>query len=370
MATAAGIAPDTVDELRRLRAEPYRYSLFAALRLLEQAYCTQPRIGEARRIAQDPVRLQQPPYLSFAPSEVTAFGSTEQGMPLLESYGFGVFGPNGALPLHLTELAFERKRQHADPTLSDFINLFQHRLTGLFYRAWAESDPATCHDRPDSDRFRLYLGSLTGMGTEHSRDSADVADNAVLSRVALFGSQCRSAEGLQHILTDYLQLPVLVRSFVGDWLAIPPAMHTRLGGMDESACLGVGATLGEASWQAHHKFEIVLGPLAYAEFRNFLPGASGLSELSGLVRIYTNDEWQWQLCLQLRRDEVPRMQLGSNQAGIGSALGWSSWLSGLSDADFQQVIIQGEWAASDLQTQDGVLADQHHRTTNGSVSYE
>lgn len=369
MAAAHGIAPDTVVELERLRAEPHRYSLFAALRLLEQVYRAEPRFGEARRLAQDPLRLQQPPYLSFAPSEVVALRSTEQGMPLLEAYGFGLFGPNGALPLHLTELAFERRRQHADPTLSDFINLFQHRLLGLFYRAWAESDPATCHDRPDSDRFRLFLGALSGMGTQQSLGRTAVSDYALLSRVALFGSQCRSAEGLQQILSDYFELPVSVRSFVGDWLDIPIAMQSRLGAGDESSCLGTGATLGASSLQAQHKFEIIIGPVGYADFGNFLPGASGLRELSSLIRLYTNDEWQWQLCLQLLHEEVPRMQLGAG-SGIGSKLGWSTWLGNVHEAEYQQVVIQGEWAASEAKSYDAMLADQHHVTTTESVSYE
>jgi type VI secretion system protein ImpH len=364
MAVAHGIAPDTVDALERLRSEPHRYSLFAALRLLEQVHKTQPRLGEARRLAQDPVRLQQPPYLSFAPSEVVALRSTEQGMPLLEAYGFGLFGPNGALPLHLTELAFERRRHHADPTLSDFINLFQHRLLELFYRAWAESDPATCHDRPDSDRFRLFLGALSGMGTQHSLGRTPVSDCSVLSRAALFGNQCRSAEGLQQILADYFDLPVLVRSFVSDWLDIPAEMQTRLGATDESSCLGLGTTLGSASWQAQHKFEIVIGPLSHSDFGNFLPGSAGLRELSSLVRLYTNDEWQWQLCLQLRRDEVPRMHLGA-----GSMLGWSSWLGNVQEADYQQVIIQGEWSVNGLESHDDALINQSRPTTE-SVSYE
>ena len=343
MATAHRIAPDHIGELERLRAEPHRYSLFAALRLLERVYNSQPRFGEARRLSQDPLRLQQPPHLSFAPSEVVAYRNTDQGLPLLEAYGFGLFGPNGALPLHLTELAFERRRQQADPTLSDFVNIFHHRMLGLFYRAWAESDPATCHDRPESDRFQLYLGALGGIASEHGQKQACITDHAILSRIALFGSQCRSAEGLQQVLKDYFELPISVDSFVSGWLEIPSDMQTRLGAEEESSCLGIGATLGEASWQAQHKFEISIGPIGYENFCKFLPGSEALRELTALVRLYTNDEWQWQLCLKLCHNEVPRTNLGDKKDGGGSELGWSTWLGNVPEAEYKRVIIQGSW---------------------------
>src|SRR5882724_10696127 len=95
--------------LTELREQRYRYSLFAALRLVEQLHPDRPRLGEARRASDDPVRLGQPPHLEFAPSDLSFVGQTENGTLKLEQYGFGVFGPNGALPLHMTEYALDRK---------------------------------------------------------------------------------------------------------------------------------------------------------------------------------------------------------------------------------------------------------------------
>lgn len=329
-----------MNALERLRAEPYRYTLFAALRAIERAYASQPRLGEARRAAQEPVRLAQTPHLSFAPADVAGFGMNAAGRPLLETYSFGMFGPNGALPLHLTEMAYDRRRQLSDPSVNDFVNFFQHRLIALFYRAWADADPATCHDRPDTDRFRLYLGALLGMGTEHSRSRDAVSDYAKLSRAAQFAGQSRSPQGLESVLADYFDLPVRVKNFVGAWLDIPREARSRLGyklgDREDSAVLGVGASLGSASWQSQHKFEIAVGPVDFETFRNFLPGADGLKELASLVRLYTNDEWSWQLRLLLKGAERPAPRLGG-----GMRLGWSTWMSG-DAAMADEVVIQGD----------------------------
>ena len=310
--------------LERLGAEPHRFTLFAALRLLEQCFPERPRLGESRRAADDAVRFGQRPTLSFAPSDVAGFQSCAGDAPArLEQFSFGIFGPNGALPVHLTEHAYERYRQREDATLTDFVNLFQHRLTSLFYRAWAEADPATSFDRPHSDRFALYVGALLGLGTASalSRDAAP--DRAKLSRAAHFAPQARSADGLESILADYFGRAVEVRQFVGEWMGVPGELFCRLGRDPASAALGRTAALGALSWQCQHKFEIVIGPLALASFADLLPGSRGLAELAALVRLYTNDEWSWQLRLLLRDVEVPGVRLG--QAG---ELGWTTWLGG------------------------------------------
>jgi type VI secretion system protein ImpH len=75
------------------------------------------------------------------------------------------------------------------------------------------------------------------------------------------------------------------------------------------------------TWQCQSRFEIALGPLGTADFVNFLPGARGLTQLKALVRLYTNEEWSWQVRLLLEPGQIPPMRLGE-----GGWLGWTSWL--------------------------------------------
>jgi type VI secretion system protein ImpH len=306
------------------------------------------------------VRLGQAPHLGFAPSDVATVEATSEGRVQLEQLGFGLFGPNGALPLHWTELAYERRHQKDDGTIVDFLNLFQHRLISLFYRAWAQSEPAVSLDRPDSDRFRTYVGSLLGLAPESARDADERADFAKLSRAARFALQTRSADGLEAILADYFGIALEVRPCSGEWLDIPPDLRSRLG----EQRLGMNTTLGASTWQCQHKFEIVLGPLSGGEFENFLPGARGLIELHALVRFYTNDEWGWQVRLLLEDADIPGATLGqaggrgqspgdgeansgsvAHARGEGNRLGWTSWL-GTRRAAAQDVVIQDVRAAA------------------------
>ena len=76
---------------------------------------------------------------------------------------FGLLGPNGPLPLHITEYARERMRHAGDQTLSRFLDIFHHRFVTLFYRAWAQAQPHVNHDRPAEDRFASYVGAFVGL---------------------------------------------------------------------------------------------------------------------------------------------------------------------------------------------------------------
>lgn len=319
MAGAPGPSVTRLTPLEELRRAPERFSLFAALRLLEQAFPQQPRLGEARKAADDVVRLGHKPHLVFAPSDVASFEEDDAGRQQLEQHSFGLFGPNGPLPAHVTELAYERRRHVDDSTVVDFLNVFQHRLISLFYRAWANSDPTTSFDRPESDRFMMYVGAMLGLGPPAARGRDCVSDYAKLSRAALFGHQTRSAAALQAILADYFGVPARIKEFIGARLTVPPELRCRLG--RDPAILGDGAFLGSAVWQSQHKFEIVFGPLTLAKLETFLPGGRGLRELSALVRLFTNNEWTWQLRLLLLQEEIPR-----TRPGRAGKLGWTSWL--------------------------------------------
>lgn len=326
MASADGYASQPLTALQRLRQEPHRFSLFAALRLLEQLEPARPRLGEARRPADESVRFEQPPHLTFAPSDVATVEAGPHGRLRLEQYGFGMFGPNGALPFHLTEFVFERRRHHEDAAISDFVNLFQHRLTALFYRAWADSDPVACHSRPEDDDFAAFLGALIGVFDESALNRDSVPDYAKLCRAGQIGAGSRSADDLESILSDYFRQKIEVREFVGSWLRIPEELRTRLGGTEDSAVLGRAATLGAESWQRQGTFEVVIGPMPFEAFLRFLPGSRALRSLADFIRFYTSGEWAWQVRLLVEKGDAPGVAL--SQVG---RLGWTSWLGRKAD---------------------------------------
>ena len=306
-----------------LAAEPFRFEFLQALRLLERAHAQAPRLGRARRAGQEPIRVGQEPYLAFPPANLSAFVPGTAGTPArLSVRFFGLFGPHGPLPIHLTDYARRRQEQERDPTFARFADIFHHRLLLLFYRAWADAQPAVDHDRPDDARFARYVGSLGGVGSAPVAAKEPWQRHAELFHAGYLAGQTRHASGLRQLLQQLFEVGVAIESFAGGWLTLPEETRLYLGVRGR---LGVDAIAGERSFQRQHRFRIRLGPLTFADFQRFLPGSGSLGRLEQVVRLAVGDALEWDLQLVLKHDEVPGTSLdGRTRLGLTSWFGWPS----------------------------------------------
>lgn len=324
-----GPSPDLVGFLADLEREPFLYDFYEAMRRLECLYETHPRWGTSRLPAEEPIRLGQAPALTFAPSPISAFQRDADGPHRLTVRMFGLFGPNGPLPLHLTTYAYQRVVNARDGALVRFIDLFcHHRFLSYFYRAWAQAQPHVHYDRPEEDRFGRFVSALFGMSSDALLHRHAFPDDAARFYAGTLSRRVKNATGLEAILGDYFKVPAHIEQFVGHWIPLAPAERTSLGRHD--APLGGGATAGTRVWDVQHKIRVHLGPLTLSRYMEFLPpdrdrtpgqDPGPLRHLVDWIRIYLSFELKWDLCLTLMASEVPRLQLGR-----GQRLGWTTWL--------------------------------------------
>lgn len=323
MAGKKRTASSAVEMARALEDEPHRYGFFQALRLLECAHPDRPRLGESTRPTEDAVRLAQEPSLAFAPATLASFQAGQKGLPpRLSVLFFGLFGPNGPLPLHLTEYARDRLRNEKDPTFSRFADIFHHRMLSLFYRAWAVAQPTVNFDRPQSDRFHLYLGALFGIGMPSLRDRDAAPDQAKLSHAGHLGCQTRHPDGLRSLLASYFQVAVDIQEFIGRWVDLPESSYCLLGESPQTGSLGQTVVVGARVWDRQGKFRVVLGPMSKVDYDRLLPGSPSLGRLVALIRSYSGDELMWDVKLVLKKEQVPPLVLGGPER-----LGWTTWLA-------------------------------------------
>ena len=322
MANANRTTRDAVELEKALAKEPHRFGFFNAMRALECAYRARPRIGTSRRPREDPVRLGQQPHLEFAPTTLAAFEPRENNKPArLTGFFFGMFGPDGPLPLHLTEFAIQRIRFHRDATFARFVDMFHHRLISLFYRAWANARPTVSYDRPEEDRFSAYVASLIGLGIPALRDRDAMPDRAKLFYAGHFACHTRHAEGLAATLGDYFQVPATIQEFCPAWVTLPVHCRLHLGDLQGMGILGETATIGARVWDCQHKFRVVFGPMGLSDYVRMIPSGEALVRLTAVIRNYAGAGLDWDLNLVLKRDEVPAAKLGE----FGE-LGWTTWL--------------------------------------------
>lgn len=325
---AGALALDTL--LVALRERPHSFDLYQALRRIEHAYRQWPRVGTAARPSEEPVRFGQAVSLTAAPSTLSHFEPSDGARPArLYNYFLGVLGPNGPLPLHLTEYAKQRAHLSNDRSLVAFLDMFHHRFLSLFYRAHSSADPVTQHDRPESDRFAEYVASMLGLGLDSLRSRDALPDNVKLYYAGLLASQAKNAEGLRAMLEDYLQINTRVEEFVGEWVSLPSAQGWKLGLGAQRASPLMGqlastALVGTRVWLRQHRFRIALGPLRYDQFQKLLPGTPLYLELTALVRNYIGDELKWDLRLTVADDVIQPARISALQPQ--AQLGRTSWL--------------------------------------------
>jgi len=326
---------DPVDLERTLLEQAERMDFFQILRLLEAAHPDKPRIGASLRARDDAVRFGQEPSLAFEPTAIRGFTpASSEGRARLAVNFIGLLGPNGPLPLHLTEYARERARNQGDRTLAAFLDVFHHRIVSLHYRARASAEPAISLDRLNSDRFGDYVGSLFGIGSPALQGRDEIGDFAKLHFAGLMANQRRPAAGLVTILRAYFKLPVEIEQFVGHWMKIPLDGQTRIGREDRGNRLGSSAVLGRTVWDCQHKFRLVIGPLDYADYQRMLPGGDSMRRLLAWVRNYAGMVLDWDVRLVLKQQEIPRLALGARR------LGWTTFLaSAPPQHDSQQLLI-------------------------------
>jgi type VI secretion system protein ImpH len=315
--------PQRVQATLQLWADgPWQYDYFAVMRRLEASAYPMPRWGQAVLPSAEPVRVGQEPSLAFAPATFSRIEkATAHSPPRLRQQFIGYIGPNGPLPVHLSDFIQERALNRNDPTWLAFLDGFTHRFALHFYRAWAQGRPAVALDRPEQDNFRRYVGALIGIGTPARQNRDAIHDDARLHFSGWLIRQVRNKDSVEAVLTGYFGIPVKLEQWVGHWLPIAANDVTRVGQGGISRALGQGAVMGTRVWDRQHRVRVHLGPLTIEQYKQFLPDGSARKVLVRWMKQLLGDEYYWDALLVLREKEVPATRLGA-----ASKLGWTSWV--------------------------------------------
>jgi type VI secretion system protein ImpH len=380
-----------------LTAAPYEFDFFAAVRVLAAARPAGRLVGTDAPPEAEIARFRPHLSLAFPPSQLVELLPPEPDAaddqrvapahcPLLTVAFIGLYGPSRVLPTHYTQLLLDTQRDVRGPerrALRDWLDLFSHRFTSLFYRAWEKYRFYRSYERgdarrPDGDTFTAAVRCLMGLGSPGLTDRLAVRkaadgwvgfhwptsdrddphagrdDPSVLARVddlgllhyaGFFAQRPRNLTNLRLLLADYFQLPVQVEPFHGQWLPVPEGCQMCFGRMGS---LGVDAVVGERVWDVQARFRVRLGPLTYEQFLDLLPDPTPeavrktIYLVNQLTRTYVGTEYDFDVQLVLRADAVPEVEL--TDAGIGPRLGWNMWtISDTPPAPVEDAVFEGEW---------------------------
>jgi type VI secretion system protein ImpH len=301
--------------------DPYKHNFYSVLRELERQGFNKPRIGDSETLADDVITLSQDPYTAFPSSNIVAVGQSPRGTPRLSVRFLGMFGPQGALPLHMTETS-EIWSNHRDPSFARFVDIFSTRFLQLFYRAWADARSLAQFERPQADRFQVFLGSFSGIGTPGFRDADIGKQVSKLPFSGLVNSHVKGASRLEQLIRGLFHIEVKVWEWIGSWLELAVSERTSMG--LQSSRLGVDTFVGKRVYSINERIRIRIQCRDLDEYESFLPGSKQSNDLADLIFYYVGYRQEFEIELGIERKSAPSLMLGKS-----GKLGLTSWLPGI-----------------------------------------
>jgi type VI secretion system protein ImpH len=327
---------NSVDLIDRLKAEPYRFRFFQAIRVLK---LTERSAGRRAAIPRK-LRFRTPLTLNFPPSEIMRFEaakpapgqeetSTEETAHEMEVAFMGLTGPTGVLPHHYTELLMDRKMVHRDVSAHTFFDLFNHRAISLLYEAWQKYRFHVSYEMGTRDGFTQHLLDLLGTGRPqlHGETGQTPGEKPLSIQILAYfsgalGRRPLPSSSLAGIISTYFGVKVVLEQFVGQWIEAPADEQSDLGGA--CSALGVSTLLGQRAWDQQTKIRLRIGPLDQTKFAEFQPGRSAAIALRQLVDTCLGQTLNCDVTLVLKKEAAPKAIMSSD-APIPMSLGINMW---------------------------------------------
>lgn len=300
----------------------YEFSFFRAVTLLENFAHKKKPLGKTLSPSNEPLRFGVKPGFVFPPSEISSLKKSDQEKPAMMEVAFmGLIGPSGVMPQWYNEFALERLRKK-DPVIKDFLDMFHHRLITLFYLAWKKHRFPENYRPGADDRLSRYLLSLAGLGTPGMVGMLGLPRESLSFYSGLLSRPMASAVSIEAALEYFSGSKTRVIQFVERQVPLALEDRTSLGG--SNASLGMDAVCGEFISECQTKFKVILGPVGYKKYMRLTPMGDLLLPVFSLIRYMVGIEFEFELTVTLKKEEVPPCILGQ-EGENRPLLGWSSW---------------------------------------------
>lgn len=320
-----------------------------AIRLLEAVAAEDARraglqpvepVGQGMAPERAALRIRSAVPLGFAANEINSVRRDKSdGVIELIQTIVGLTGSSGVLPQAMSELVQVSVRER-NLALRDFLDVFNNRLAGLLFNAWAkyridvERGRARSVGTPQS--IDHALKSIVGIGMPSLADRSGAPDSSSVHLGGLLARQGRSAMAIERALQGALGHRLQVLQFHGEWLPVAPGDRTRLASRTAPegtfARLGEDAVIGARIYEAQSGVLIHVRDLDYSAFRALLPDGSRSRQLTDSAAFALGPDKTFRIRLELKPKQVPALQLGTNRNDPrASRLGWNTWLQPASE---------------------------------------
>ncbi|MCQ4309793.1 type VI secretion system baseplate subunit TssG [Pseudomonas stutzeri] len=312
----------TAPAVNRISRGIREYSLFqGVLLVMDRLKTAHPDLDEESLY--EHLEFQANPSLGFPGSDVDRVEFFEERGELrarLRINLISLFGAGSPLPAFYADQALGDSPE-GNPT-REFLDLFNNRLQRLMLPIWQKYRYHARFSSGARDPLSEQLFALIGLGGEQIRAASELNWKRLLPYLGLLSLRAHSAALIESVLRYYFKHADLrIEQCLERQVEIIAEQQNRLGLANSQ--LGESLVLGERVRDRGGKFRIHIRQLSWDRFHEFLPVGSGYQPLCALVRFTLRDPLDYDIRLELRRDEIRDLRIGAENP---CRLGWTSWL--------------------------------------------
>lgn len=308
-----------------------RYNFYQLVELLNQMAVAWQKSPGSPQPADEAIRFKSTASLAFPTRDVIALETSARGQFELEVSFLGLHGSQSPLPgYYLDSLAWEDAQN--ENRLTDFLNVFNHRLLTLLHQIWRKYRYYICFDEGGNDQVSQRMFALVGLNNDEIRKKLRIHHGKMLAYAGLLASPGRAPEVICSLVAHCFNLAdVRLESWQMRKVSIAPDQQNRLGSRVKvsgqkyqgKSVLGVNFSLGAQVADRSGKYLLSINQLTREQFLTFLPNGSNYDSLVMFVAFVMRDQFAWDLRLGLAEEQVGGMILGAEQNNL---LGWTSFL--------------------------------------------
>lgn len=282
--------------------EPNTFEFFQATRLLRHN-----GTEKYNKYWANEYRFESSLNLNFPISEIESLEIADHKIKI-RNLIVGLTGLQGALPYTYTNKIKQAPRKHRVET-QEFLALFNHKLVAQFIDASLNYNLPIQYELSHENHYLTILHSLCGyISSQH--DQVDL-DDYFAEFSGLMQGQNNTAHALRMMLGCIFKQNVEIKEFIEERYFLDLNQQTRLG-QQRPSFLGENCFCGESIKQLDGKIEILIGPLNYQTYLDFLPGKKLNQKLKRIITSWCDPTLLIDLRLILAKEEIRPIRLDTH----------------------------------------------------------
>jgi len=310
----------------KLLTKGHTFDFYRAVYLLEHMHKNRHSLGTTPEPEKEAIQIKSAIRLDFPATdihEIIRKVDNASARYQMSVNFMGLAGATGPLPLPYTELILDRVKKN-DTAFRDFLDIFNHRILSLLYKAAKIFRPFLSSESPVKTNLARYLFSIAGIDPVNLQHLTHIDKRLVLAYASIFAQPSKNIFNLEQLLSNFFNIKVSIKQFCGNWVNLSEDQLTSLGyPFAKNNKLGHDSVLGDKAFSRQNKIEIVIGPLSFDNYCKFLPSGQSFTKLKNIAQYYLGELIVFDVTLLISTGDISQMCFGNKSS---MKLGYTTWL--------------------------------------------